>query len=190
MRPRVVERQAELTLLPHELRQRPHPAKGLPRQPIQKVRAHQALAITRLARSIFARCQRQNSHRVHRLPCSAHLHRRRHRFLRQHLPQHRSPFLRETQERELSAQLTLVPESIVMAIAGGTTPTTKGNGGRVTSTVGGRLGAGDPTKFELHACIRSVSHRVVFKRRSTLASQLSPIIAANSRVACESRGGC
>ena len=74
------------------------------------------------------------------------------------------------QERELSAQLALLPESIEMAIAGGTTPTTRANGGRATIMDGGRLGAGDPTKLELHACIKSVSLRVVFRRRSTLAS--------------------
>ena len=55
------------------------------------------------------------------------------------------------QERELSAQLVLLPESIKMAIAGGTTPTTRADGGRATNTGGGRPEAGDHTKFELHA---------------------------------------
>ena len=57
------------------------------------------------------------------------------------------------QERELSAQLALLPESIEMATAGGTTPSIKGSGGHVTTMDGGQLGTGDPTKFELHACI-------------------------------------
>ena len=55
------------------------------------------------------------------------------------------------QERELSAQLVLLPESIKMATAGETTPTTRANGGRAIGTGGGRLETGDHTKFELHA---------------------------------------
>ena len=102
MQPKVVERlaelmslprSAELIPLPQKLHQRPHQARGLPQQPNRKVKAHQALATMRLARLTFARCLRQNSHQVHRLPCSAHLHQRRHRSLHQHLPQHRSPCL-------------------------------------------------------------------------------------------------
>ena len=55
------------------------------------------------------------------------------------------------QERELSAQLVLLPESIKTAIAGEATPTTRANGGRATGMGGGQPEAGDHTKFELHA---------------------------------------